>query len=355
VNTESHHLPALGLHVQLPAHPEVPPAQRFRDTIEQAVIGDALGFESIWPVEQHFDPDVSMLSAPLLLLAAIAERTTHLRLGTAILLAPLHHPLRLASELATLDVLSGGRVECGLGRGMDPVHFARFGLVRPDGHDHLDGFVGELRRAWTDRALGVQPVPLQLPHPPIRIAANSLDTFRHAGRTGMPILAATHVNPPAQLRELVAVYRQEQAAAGHPRRDGDVTVLSPVFTHRDPRRLRRLVEPGVARITAAIHRKLAAAAAAVPAGDGRRAGIDAMRARLADLGYDTMVARRMAVFATPAAAAAQVHELATELGADRVVCWTNPGGLIPGRDVIGAMEHLAEHAIGARATVARAV
>jgi alkanesulfonate monooxygenase SsuD/methylene tetrahydromethanopterin reductase-like flavin-dependent oxidoreductase (luciferase family) len=333
----------LGLHFQVPSHPTVSPHQRFRDTVEQAVVGEALGFESVWPVEQHFDGDASMLSAPLLLLAAIAERTTRLRLGTAILLAPLHHPLRLATELATLDVLSGGRVECGLGRGMDPVHFARFGQTRPDGHDHLAETIDVLRRAWTDPASDVHPRPVQQPHPPIRVAANSPDTFRHAGRAGLPILVATHINPPHQLAELLALYRHERDAAGHPRGD-DVTLLTPVFTHPDPDRLRQLVAPGVERIAGVLHRKLSNAEAAAPAGpsgDGPRAMIASIRARLGDLRADTMSERRMAIFATPALAAEQLHALSAELGANRVICWFNPGGLIPHRDVLAAMEHLA--------------
>jgi alkanesulfonate monooxygenase SsuD/methylene tetrahydromethanopterin reductase-like flavin-dependent oxidoreductase (luciferase family) len=335
--------PKLGLHFQLPSHPAVSPHQRFRDTVEQAVVGEALGFESVWPVEQHFDAEASMLSAPLLLLAAIAERTTRLRLGTAILLASLHHPVRLAAELATLDVLSGGRVECGLGRGMDPVHFARFDQTRPDGYDHLAETIEVLRRAWTDAASDVHPRPLQLPHPPIRVAANSPGTFRHAGRAGLPILVAAHINPPHQLAELLALYRQEREAAGH-RHGDDVTVLTPVFAHPDPERLRQLVEPGVERIAEALHRKLSNAEAAAPggpSGDGQRAMIASIRGRLGDLRPDTMAERRMAIFASPARAAEQLHALSAELGATRVICWFNPGGLIPHRDVLAAMERLA--------------
>src|SRR5690242_15723716 len=103
------------------------PAQRYRDTVEQAVRAEALGFESVWPVEQHLNRALSALPSPALLLAAIGERTSTLRLGTAIVQLPLAHPLRVAEEIATLDVLSGGRAEFGVGRGSNPVHFAGFG------------------------------------------------------------------------------------------------------------------------------------------------------------------------------------------------------------------------------------
>ena len=106
-----------GLHYQLPCHDFQSPVQRYRETLEQAVHAEALGYESVWPVEQHFDPDLSILPSPLLLLAALAERTRHLRLGIAIVLLPLSHPVRIAEEIATLDVISNGRVEFGIGRG----------------------------------------------------------------------------------------------------------------------------------------------------------------------------------------------------------------------------------------------
>jgi alkanesulfonate monooxygenase SsuD/methylene tetrahydromethanopterin reductase-like flavin-dependent oxidoreductase (luciferase family) len=79
-----------GLHYQLSCSGSQSPVQRYRDTLEQAVYAEVLGFESVWPVEQHFS-DLSLLSAPLLFLAAVAERTKSLRLGIAIVLLPLCH------------------------------------------------------------------------------------------------------------------------------------------------------------------------------------------------------------------------------------------------------------------------
>ena len=88
-----------GLHYQLPCRPEQSPVQRYRDTIEQAVYAETLGFESVWPVEQHFNAELSISPAPLLTLAAIAERTQNLRLGIAIILLSLSHPVRVAEEI----------------------------------------------------------------------------------------------------------------------------------------------------------------------------------------------------------------------------------------------------------------
>jgi hypothetical protein len=98
-----------GLHYQLPCYGSQSPVQRYRDTLEQSVHAEALGFESVWPVEQHFNADLSITPAPLLLLAALAERTRTLRLGVAIVLLPLSHPIRVAEEIAlwTYSAMAG--------------------------------------------------------------------------------------------------------------------------------------------------------------------------------------------------------------------------------------------------------
>jgi alkanesulfonate monooxygenase SsuD/methylene tetrahydromethanopterin reductase-like flavin-dependent oxidoreductase (luciferase family) len=114
-----------GLHYLVSCSDFQSPVQRYADTLEQATSAEALGFESVWPVEQHFDQQLSALPCPAIMLSAIAARTKTLRLGTAIVQLPLGHPLRIAEEIATLDVLSGGRVEFGVGRGAHPKHYAR--------------------------------------------------------------------------------------------------------------------------------------------------------------------------------------------------------------------------------------
>src|SRR5712692_11493006 len=196
-----------GLHYQLPCFGSQSPVQRYRDTLEQSVHAEALGFESVWPVEQHFNADLSITPAPLLLLAALAERTRTLRLGIAIVLLPLSHPLRIAEEIASLDVLSNGRVEFGVGRGAVPSHFRGFGVSISENRDRFVEGLEVILQAWTsDRVsyhgrfydierISVVPKPVQQPYPPIRVAANSEDTFELIGRMGLPIFVASQVNP----------------------------------------------------------------------------------------------------------------------------------------------------------------
>src|SRR5215469_18263582 len=138
-----------GLHYQLPCHNLQSPVQRYRDTLEQAAHAEDLGFESVWPVEQHFDPELSILPSPLLLLAALAERTRNLRLGIAIVLLPLSHPIRVAEEIATLDVLSNGRVEFGIGRGAIPTHFTGFGVPQAESRERFVEALEVIIKAWS--------------------------------------------------------------------------------------------------------------------------------------------------------------------------------------------------------------
>ena len=133
------------------------------------------------------------------MLAALAERTRTLRLGIAIILLPLSHPLRVAEEIATLDVISNGRVEFGIGRGAVPNHFRAFGVPIAENRDRFVEGLEVIRQAWTsDRVsfhgrffdierVAVVPKPVQQPHPPIGVAVNSEETLAMTGRMGLPI------------------------------------------------------------------------------------------------------------------------------------------------------------------------
>ena len=107
-----------GLFYQLPCAATQQAETRYQETIEQIVYAEELGFDTAWLAELHFNASFSVMPAPLMVAAAAAQRTTRIRLGTAVLLLPLHHPLRVAEEAAVVDLLSHGRVELGVGRGM---------------------------------------------------------------------------------------------------------------------------------------------------------------------------------------------------------------------------------------------
>jgi alkanesulfonate monooxygenase SsuD/methylene tetrahydromethanopterin reductase-like flavin-dependent oxidoreductase (luciferase family) len=147
--------------------------------LDLAVLADSLGFDVAWLAEIHFGAAFSLLSAPLMAVPAIAQRTKRIRVGTAVTLLPLHQPLACAEQAATADILSGGRLELGVGRGSIPTQFHGFGVPVAENRARFAECLDIIRLAWTrDRFsyegrfytvdnLAVVPKPLQRPHPPI--------------------------------------------------------------------------------------------------------------------------------------------------------------------------------------------
>ncbi len=333
-----------GLHYQLPCSGSQSPVQRYRDTLDQAVYAEALGFESVWPVEQHFNPNLSILPSPLLMLAALAERTRTLRLGIAIVLLPLSHPVRVAEEIATLDVLSNGRVEFGIGRGSIPTHFTGFGLNQAESRERMLESLEIILQAWTSESLSFQgkfyhindlsvvPKPVQQPHPPIRVAANSVDTFELMGQLGYPIFVAAQVNPFHKIREYLPLYRQARKAAGHPDPGGeDVTLLTPLYIGNDPAQIRRELEPSIKSFLQAVATLYASAGLLL---EGR---IKEVLERVRHMTYEQMC-QVMAVFDTPDACVERLKRFQQEFGMGRVICWFNPGGMVLHEQVMRSME-----------------
>ena len=339
-----------GLHYQLPCSGSQSPVQRYRDTIEQAVHAEQLGFESVWPVEQHFNADLSILPSPLLLLAAVAERTRNLRLGIAIVLLPLTHPVRIAEEIATLDVISGGRVECGVGRGAIPNHFAGFGVPQAESRERFLEGLDMVLRAWSSERLSyrgrffdcddlaVVPKPVQQPHPPIRVAANSIDTFELMGRMGYDIFVATQVNPFPKLKEFVPLYRHARAAAGHTSSEGeDLTLLCPLYVGENRQQIRDDLAPSIDHFiqTATM---LFAGIESRPEGGAIRLQKVVERARR--LTYEK-VSDLMGIFDTPELCVERLRRVQEEFNPGRLICWFNPGGLVPHNRVMRSMESFA--------------
>jgi natural product biosynthesis luciferase-like monooxygenase protein len=333
-----------GLHYQLPCSGSQSPVQRYRDTLDQAIYAEALGFESVWPVEQHFNPNLSILPSPLLMLAALAERTRTLRLGIAIVLLPLSHPIRVAEEIATLDVLSNGRVEFGIGRGSIPTHFTGFGLNQAESRERMLESLEIILQAWTSERLSFQgrfyqindlsivPKPVQQPHPPIRVAANSVDTFELMGQLGYPIFVAAQVNPFHKIREYLPLYRQARKAAGHPDHGGeDVTLLTPLYIGNDPAQIRRELEPSIKHFLQAVATLYASAGLLL---EGR---IKEVLERVQRMTYE-QICKVMAVFDTPDACVERLKGFQQEFGMGRVICWFNPGGMVPHAQVMRSME-----------------
>jgi alkanesulfonate monooxygenase SsuD/methylene tetrahydromethanopterin reductase-like flavin-dependent oxidoreductase (luciferase family) len=336
-----------GLHYQLPCFGAQSPVQRYRDTLEQSVHAEALGFESVWPVEQHFNADLSITPAPLLLLAALAERTKTLRLGIAIVLLPLSHPIRIAEEIATLDVLSNGRVEFGIGRGAIPSHFSGFGIPLSESRERFDEALEVIVQAWTCERIShhgrffkldnisVVPKPVQQPHPPIRVAANSVETLEYMGTMGYPIFVATPTNPFPRLKKTLPAYREARRQAGHPDNGGeDVTLALPVFVSDNRTQIRELMEPSInhyLQTVTAIYRS------AVERHETTAAQVPERVERFGRMSWE-QACETIAIFDTPQACVERLHRVREDYNVGRIICWFNIGGMVPHVQVMRSME-----------------
>jgi len=192
--------------------------------LEQMLAAEALGYSSVWIAEHHFN-DYGLCPAPPVLAAFVAARTTSLRLGMGVSLLPLHHPVDLAEELAVLDVVSGGRLDVGIGRGGTLQDYQTFQSDRGDSRARVEEGIALMRQAWSGapfdfqgrfhgaERLHVRPRPTQRPHPPLFIAANSEDSVLSAARLGLPTLSSFFV-PVDELQKRHRLYRETARAAG---------------------------------------------------------------------------------------------------------------------------------------------
>ena len=175
----------------------------FARALERIEIMDRAGYDAVWLAEHHFSsfsvcPSVHMMGT------MAAARTKRLRIGTGVSLAPFYHPLRLAEEVALLDVLSGGRVNWGAGRGFARVEFENFGVPPDESTSRFHEAVAIVLRAWTEKRLSfagehfrfdgveVLPKPLQQPRPPVWMAATSESSIDWAAGQGFSILMDPH-------------------------------------------------------------------------------------------------------------------------------------------------------------------
>src|SRR5262245_16679455 len=232
-------------------------AQRYAEMLELVTLADALGFDVAWLAELHFGGAFSLLSAPLMVVPVIAQRTRRIRIGTAVTLLPLHHPLSAAEHAATADLLSGGRLEFGVGRGSIPNEVHGFRGPVSENRGRFDGALEIIRLAWTrDRFsyhgrfydvddVSVVPKPVQEPHPPIRVAVHTAESFAHIGDRGLPIYSGTTTTPLPQLREYMALYRSHLAAGGHAWGSDQMALMLPVHVGGSASAARDAMLPGV--------------------------------------------------------------------------------------------------------------
>src|SRR6266540_3116506 len=195
--------------------------------VELAQAAESLGFRNIWLAEHHFST-YGYVSRPAQLATFIAAKTTRLRVGTAVIVVPLHHPLVVAEEIATLDVLAGGRVDIGLGRGYQHYEFERLGLELDTARARCEESVDIILKAFSGRPFtyegklfkvpetSVFPQPLQKPHPPIWVTAQSPESVEAAVHRGFNVLTGGFGVPIERMAEFRRLFDRVAAEVRPP-------------------------------------------------------------------------------------------------------------------------------------------
>jgi probable F420-dependent oxidoreductase len=200
-------------------------SQGYGDFVDYVVGAEKLGYASVFLVEHHFT-GYAQVSASLTLLSYLAARTRTIRLGTAVVVLPWHNPVLVAEEAATLDLLSGGRLDFGVGKGYRDYEFSGFCVPMAEATERFDEAIEVIRKAWTTEQrfshhgkrwhfdnVVVEPAPVQRPHPPFWLGAGSAESIRRAAREGYNLLL-DQIGSTDLTIERVAIFREECAKHG---------------------------------------------------------------------------------------------------------------------------------------------
>ncbi|HEX5416289.1 MAG TPA: LLM class flavin-dependent oxidoreductase, partial [Chloroflexota bacterium] len=300
-----------------------------------------------WVVELH-QSTRSVLSSPLTVAAAIAGRTRRIRIGPAVQVLPLGNPLRMAEEWATVDQISQGRLIFGVGRANSPRSYLAYGIPYAESRARFAEALTIIRRAWTDPTLSyegdyyrytnavVSPRPYQQPHPPIRVAATSPESFPALGAQGYPIFTAGRLGNQTELKHDLDQYRAAYRAAGHPG-EGEVYARIPIYVAETM--AEAIADPEESVMNAYrdqdTHRaQLAAIGVASPVAPGAERGAGQ------ELVTYEQALREKIVVGTPDVVAERIREIRDDLGLAGVLAELNHGRLIPRERVLRSLRLL---------------
>ncbi len=235
--------------------------QLFQDALDEVELADRLGFDNVWEVEHHFLEEYSHSSAPEIFLAACSQRTKQIRLGHGIVLMPpgYNHPARVAERIATLDLVSRGRVEWGTGESSALLELGGYRVAVEDKRnawreaveqcanmlamDPYPGFEGQF---FSMPTRNIVPKPVQKPHPPLWVACSNRETIKLAARLGIGALTFAFVDP-AEARQWVDDYyriiREECVPIGHAV-NANIAMVSSFGIHQDAEEARRRFQDG---------------------------------------------------------------------------------------------------------------
>lgn len=320
----------------------------YRLVLESARFADTHGFSSLWTPERHYTRFGGLYPNPSVLSAALARETRSLRLMAGSLVAPLHHPLRIAEDWSLIDNLSGGRAGISFASGWNPGDFAMAPEAYNSRHEAVFKTIDEVRRLWRGESIEARsgagevtrvrvfPTPLQRELPVWVTAAGNPRTFERAGEVGANLLTHLLDQEPEQLAERIALYRAARARAGHDPGTGHVTVMVHTFVGPDDATVRAQIRDRYCQFLRENIHLLKGLAFS------RGAATDITQLAPADLDdfvgfvFERFYARR-ALFGTPAACIALAEKLVTA-GVNEIACLLDFGAATS--DTLAALPYL---------------
>jgi alkanesulfonate monooxygenase SsuD/methylene tetrahydromethanopterin reductase-like flavin-dependent oxidoreductase (luciferase family) len=306
----------------------------FDAELEQITQAEALGFDGVWLAEHHFQ--WYGIATDLMVLAAwVAARTTRVRIGTAIVVLPFHNPVRLAEQASTIDLISGGRLDFGVGRGYQSAEYAGFGISMDESKARFAENMDILLKAWTEdtfsydgkfttvQEITVLPKPVQQPHPPIYVASwMTPETIRYAAERGFPIMAPAGLASD-QIKTNYQLYRDTLASLGKNTTGLDLPALVHIYVDENEERgwevgVQHSMRYGASLVTLG-----------TPVQKGGRLSREYDKYR--EFGDAARVVKEnrqeLMLFGNPDTVAKRIEWMRNELGVNYIMCWMNMGGL----------------------------
>ncbi len=321
-------------------------AAAFTESFQLVDEAETGGLDVMWLAELHTAPERSVLAAPLNIASAIATRTKRMKIGIAVQVLPLCHPLRVAEEAATVDHISHGRLIFGVGRSGFPRTYQAYGISYAESRERFAEVLEILKRAWTQERFSFHgqfynfddvclvPKPYQAPYPELRIAVNSPDTFQQSGEQGLPIFVATRLGDLDELVPNLRAYREAWAAAGHAGQ-GKVYLRVPVYLAATEKQAREEPHESVMLFYKYLGERIEASAAM----EGARAIENRAERgqRLQTIDYEDVLKSKIVV-GTPAMVVDRLASLKETLGLSGILAELNCGMRIPHEQVVNSLQ-----------------
>ena len=321
-------------------------AETFERCFNQVEESERMGVDSIWLAEVHFSP-YSVLSSPLIVASSVATRTSRVRVGLAVQVLPLSNPLRIAEEAATVDQISKGRLDFGVGRSGLTRYYKGYNIDYSESSGRFLEAMDVITKGWGDEPfshegefysfhdVSVQPKPYHGHHPPIRVAVASADTFSMVGGLGYPIFISTNTDP-HELIERLKLYRDAWRDAGHPG-SGDVMLRIPAYVSENAEKARSEPEASTMYMVGYSAAQIASAP--------NRETAERLQ-QLANISYEEVL-RHKVMHGTPEEVVERIQRYKEELGISGLVLEMNYGGQIPNELVLRSIRQLTERVMPA--------